>query len=327
MKAVSYNEHGEPWDVVAVEHLPEPTPQPSQVVVALEAAPIHLADILAMRADMPFFPLPPGVGGFEGVGRISACGSDVTDWQVGARVFLPIGYGAWQERRAVAADQLVAAPDDVAAEQLALVPINLATAYLLLHAYDALASGDWVIQNAANSNVGGYVDVFARKAGINAIHVVRRPDLVADLKAKGRAHVLLDGPDLKAQVDALAPDPPKLAIDAIGGAATTRLGACVANHGLVLSYGFLSKEPHALAYPDLVFRDVRLRGVLTNFAMERLDAAGLATMRQCLDETVASGQLDAQIAGIYPFSQAADALRHAARTGADRQGKVILVPA
>ncbi|MEM9880864.1 MAG: hypothetical protein AAF862_16480, partial [Pseudomonadota bacterium] len=86
------------------------------------------------------------------------------------------------------------------------------------------------------------------------------------------------------------------------------------------------KQPHALAYPDLVFRNVRLRGVLTNYALERLDADGLARMRSEMDAVMNSGQLSAQIAGVYTFSEAAEALRHAAKTGAQRQGKVILKP-
>jgi len=326
MKAVTYKTHGEPWDVVEIEDLPEPTLEAGQVLIALEAAPIHIADLLAMRNALPFFPAEPGVGGFEGVGRIVDVAADVSGWAVGDRVFLPIGYGAWQERHAVDAANLLRAPDGVDAQQLALVPINLATAYLMLHAYDPLSPGDWVIQNAANSNVGGYVDLFAKRAGLNIIHVVRRTNLISPLKAEGRAHVIVDGPTLAADVAAITGDAPKLALDAVGGAATTRLAACVGMHGLVLSYGFLSKEPHAIAYPDLVFRGVRLRGVLTNYAMDRLDTDGLAQMRTELDAVVGSGALNAQIAGVYPFDEAAEALRHAAKTGAQRQGKVILKP-
>lgn len=327
MKAITYSSHGEPWDVVRLEDLPEPDLQPGQVLVSLEAAPIHIADLLAMRGIMPFFPLPPGVGGFEGVGRVIACAGGVTQWKAGDRVFLPIGYGAWQERHALKAAALMPAPDNVPAEQLALVPINLATAYLNLFAYEALQPGDWAIQNAANSNVGSYQAKIAKRKGIHLIHVVRRPELVETLEAQGRQHVLVDGPDLAAQVAGLTDQKPRLAIDAVGGDATTRMGACVADGGLVLSYGFLSKQPHAIAYEDLVFRGVRLRGMLTNFALERFSAAQQADMRAFLEAMMTRDQLKAEIAGIFPFSAAKDALRLAAQTGADRRGKVILVPA
>jgi NADPH:quinone reductase-like Zn-dependent oxidoreductase len=326
MKAVRYTHHGEPWDVAEVIGLPDPVLEPGQVLVSLEAAPIHIADLLAMRGTLPFFPVSPGVGGFEGVGRVIDCAADVAQWKTGDRVFLPIGYGAWQERHALAADRLMTAPEGVAAEQLALVPINLATAYLNLFAYEQLQPGEWAIQNAANSNVGSYQAKIAADKGVHLIHVVRRPELVEALKAQGREHVLLDGPDLAEQVAAITTQKPRLAIDAIGGEATTRMGACVADGGLVLSYGFLSKQPHAIAYEDLVFRGVRLRGMLTNFALERFSDDQQAQMRAYLASLMTADQLNAEIAGVFPFSTVKDALRLAAKTGADRRGKVILVP-
>ena len=66
--------------------------------------------------------------------------------------------------------------------------------------------------------------------------------------------------------------------------------------------------------------------MLTNHPLERMDAAAHARMNADLEAFVASDDLNAEIAGIYPFARAADALRHAARTGADRAGKVILTP-
>lgn len=326
MKAVQYSDHGEPWDVVSIADLPDPGLKPGQVLVSLEAAPIHIADLLAMRGTLPFFPVPPGVGGFEGVGRVIDCAADVAEWKTGDRVFLPIGYGAWQERHALSAETLMPAPEDVAAEQLALVPINLATAYLNLFAYEQLQPGDWAIQNVANSNVGSYQAKIAKDKGVKLIHVVRRAELIAPLKAQGREHVLLDGPDLPQQVAAITDTPPRLAIDAIGGEASTRMGKCVADGGLVLCYGFLSKQSHAIAYEDLVFRGVRLRGMLTNYAMDRLSEAQQADMRAYLASLMTPEHLNAQIAGVFPFSDAREALRLAAKTGADRRGKVILVP-
>lgn len=326
MKAVTYDINGEPWEVVTVSELPDPVPGPGEVLIALEAAPIHIADLIAIRGDKEFFPIEPGVPGFEGVGRVVSCASDVDDWREGDRVFLPIGYGAWKALHALHASQLMRAPEGVAAEQLALVPINLATAYLNLFAYEKLVPGDWIVQNAANSNVATYTAAIAQSKGIRVINIVRRAQLVGPLKASGRAHVLVDGPTLAHDIAAITAVKPRLALDAVGGAATARLGNCVADQGLVLSYGFLSKQPHQIDYPDLMFRGVRLRGMMTNWAYERLSEDELKAMRAHLEQMTTSDQLKANIAGIYPFAQVADALRHAAQTGAQRTGKVILVP-
>ena len=319
MKTLHFTQNGEPWDVIALAEAAPPDPAPGQVLVRLEAMPLHIADLMLMRGQLGMIPPGPGIPGFEGVGRLV---TSAPGWPQGTRVLLPIGVGAARELQAHDPAQLMRVPDAPDAVQLALVRINLTTAWVLLHAYELLPPGSWIIQNAANSNVATYVAALARRAGLNVINLVRRPELVAALKAQGREHVLLDDDSLTLPDNAR----PVLALDAIGGPATARLGRLIADHGLVLAYGFLSKQPHALEYPDLIYRGVRLQGMLTNHPLERMDAAAHARMTRDLEAFISSDDLNADIAGIYSFAEAAEALRHAAATGADRAGKVILIP-
>lgn len=315
MKILHYPRNGEPWDVIVLDEQPAPEPAPGQVLVRLEAMPLHIADLLAIRGELGLMPRASGIPGFEGVGRLV---TSVPGWPEGTRVLLPIAHGAARELQAHDPAGLMRVPDGPAAEQLALVRINLTTAWTLLHAFEALPAGSWVVQNAANSNVAGYVEALARRAGLKVLNLVRRPELVAAL---GRPHVQLDSDGI-----VLPGARPLLALDAVGGQATARLGRLVADKGLVLSYGFLSKEPHAIDYPDLIYRGVRLQAMLTNHPLERMDAAAHARMNAELEGFIESDDLQAAIAGIYPFARAADALRHAAETGAARAGKIILVP-
>lgn len=325
MLKVSYSRNGDPDEVIEVVQAPPPVPAPHEVLVELEAAPIHIADLKAIRGQLAFR-LGGGVPGFEGVGRITQLGSAVTDWSVGDRAVLPLRYGAWQSLTTADPAGLWRAPDGVAAEQLALVRINLSTAYLLLKAFAQLSPGDWVVQNAANSNVAGYVAQLARDMGLNLIDVVRRPELVPALQASGRAHVLVDGPSLAGDIAGLASGPVSIAFDAVGGPATARLAATVADGGGVVCYGFLSEAAYQVEYHDLMFRDVRPVGFLTDRAFDSLSAGGQAEMSEVLQAMLAAGGLDAQIAAVYPFEAVHEALRHAARTGAARQGKIILKP-
>jgi len=323
MRVLAYAENGEPWDVVRLVERPRPVAAAGEVVVRLEAAPLHIADLLAIRGKLDFIAPGPAVPGFEGVGRIVSCGQGVQQWRAGDRVILPMAYGALQEERAVAADSLWRAPEGVAAEQLALVRINAVTAYLLLHAYETLKAGECVIQNAANSNVAHYVRLLGSTLGISVIDVVRRPELVETLASTTRSHVLLDGLDLNERIRALG-QAPKLALDAIGGAATARLGSAVADGGLVLSYGFLAHQAYEINWPDMMFRDVHLRGMMTARAIDRIGPAGVVAMQDVLFDLMARTGGQADIASCYTFAQAAEAFRHAAEVGTERSGKVIL---
>ena len=90
-------------------------------------------------------------------------------------------------------------------EQLAMSAVNPLTALLMLNSFTDLEAGQWIVQSAANSAVGGYVIQLAKQRGIKTVNVVRREGLAEDLMAKGADVVLIDGPDLAAQI-ALATD-------------------------------------------------------------------------------------------------------------------------
>ena len=49
------------------------------------------------------------------------------------------------------------------------MPINFSTAWLMLREIVRLEPGDWVMQNAANSNVGYYLVRLCRRWGLRTI--------------------------------------------------------------------------------------------------------------------------------------------------------------
>jgi NADPH:quinone reductase-like Zn-dependent oxidoreductase len=326
MRQIWYSRNGPAHEVLGITEAAVPELGEGQVLVALEAAPVHIADLKAVQGTLAFIDQTAGVPGFEGVGRIVALSAGVSGWKEGDRVILPLGYGTWRDYVAAEAAALWRAPEHAEASQLALIRINMSTAYLLLHAYRTLGAGDWIIQNAANSNVAGYVAQIAAARGIGVIDVVRRDTLVADLQHSGRQHVLLDGPDLPQQVRALTGGLPILACDAIGGPATARLANCLERGGLVLCYGFLAEQAYQLDYAAAIYRGIQLRGMSIDRGLSLLSDSGRAQMRADIEAIIATQPLNAAIAGIYPFAQIESAMLHAEKTGAARMGKVILVP-
>ena len=97
MRVASYSRIGEPSEVIEINEQPTPAPKAGEVSIRMEAAPIHLADLYCMQGKENFNMPLPGVPGFEGIGRISAIGSDVLNWSVGDRVFPPMACGAWRD--------------------------------------------------------------------------------------------------------------------------------------------------------------------------------------------------------------------------------------
>jgi trans-2-enoyl-CoA reductase len=325
MKVVCYAEYGDPAKVLKLLDEETPAPQPGEVTIRVEAAPVHIADLKCIAGEPNFrgFPLP-AVPGFEGIGRVSAVGGGVS-FKAGDRVFLPLACGAWREEITVDAGLLMPAPEGDAV-QLSLLPINPPTSYLMLSDFGDLKPGDWVIQNAANSSCGVYLAKLARLRGIKTVNVVRRESLFPLLQEAGGDVVLVDGPDLASRVrEATGGAAIRLGIDAIAGDATTRIAECLADGGTVLVYGMLSGEPCKLP-PDMVFlRDIHLRGFYTVRQFPHHKPEEIAAMYQQLANMVADGTLAARIAGTFSLDQAVDACALAAKVGDDRPGQVIMV--
>src|SRR5947209_14101297 len=151
IKAIVYERHGNPADVLQIQTEPWPTPAADEAVVEMRAAPINPADLNAIEGKYPGRREVPAVPGFEGAGVIVDLGANVKDLTHGALVLLPHNIGTWREAVAVKANELVTVPDGIEPVHAAMLKINPMTAWRLLHDYVDLHRGDWVIQNAANS--------------------------------------------------------------------------------------------------------------------------------------------------------------------------------
>src|SRR5258708_5794813 len=175
----------------------------------MEAAPVNASDFRLVRGYCGVRPeLPSPVGG-EGVGRVIDAGGAAGTRLVGRRVVILPTYeqGTWADKVATSYRNVVPVREDADPLQLAMLPINPATAYLLLHKYAKLAAGDWVGQNAANSAVGRWVIALARLRGLKTLNIVRREAAAQIVRDAGGDRVIVAGDDLPAQIAAALDGP------------------------------------------------------------------------------------------------------------------------
>lgn len=324
--ALVHDRFGEPGDVLRLEDLPGEEPAADEVVIRMEAAAMHVADLRTVQGTTGFELPLPRTPGFEGVGRVVRAGARVRDFRPGDRVFPPSGCGTFrQEVRAKAAGCMPAPPGD--AVQLSLLTINAPTAWVLLHGYAELKPGDWLIQNGANSSCGRYLIVLAREAGVHTVNVVRRASVAAELEALGADMVLVDGDDLPERVrEATGGVAPKLGVDCVAGRATHRLAQCLAPGSTVACYGAMSGERCEMDFYLMFRNDIDLRGVSFRRELNKRTRAQVQGMYRGLTERIADGRLRARIAATYPLGQWREAFAQAALAGEARDGKVVLLP-
>lgn len=299
-------------------------PCPGEAVFEVLMFPINPADIGFCRGTYALRPPLPATPGAECVGRVVAVATGVTSLAPGDLV-INLQRENWAQRRRVPVESLIKLPADIDIQQAAMLRINPPTAYLMLTDLTRLQPGDWVLQNAANSAVGRQLIVLARARGIHTINVVRRPDLFEGLAVLGADVSLIDGPELAAQVrSSIAGAAVRLAIDAVGGTATSRLAASVADGGTVCHYGAMSGEYPAVANGDLIFRGVTLMGFMLGRALAKRAIEDVRNIYSELAEMVLRRRLFAPVERVYPIEEIRDALEHAQRTRPS--GKILVAP-
>ena len=322
ISVIVYQTHGNPGEVLQLETRPCPNAGADEAVVQMRAAPINPADINSIEGKYPGRREVPAVPGMEGAGVVVDLGANVTNVTIGVQVILPHHIGTWREAVAVNASELVTVPPEIEPVQAAMLKINPMTAWRLLHDYVQLKQGDWLIQNAANSAAGRAVIQIARELGYKTVNVVRRPELVEELRAEGGDVVLVDGDNLRDEVkNANGAAPIRLGLNAVGGDSALRLANTLAPESALVTYGAMSLQPLKIPNGLLIFKDLRFRGIWINKWYDN------ATMQERMDafrplfEMAKSGLLKTKVEKAYPLSEMKTAVAHAAQ--GKRSGKII----
>jgi mitochondrial enoyl-[acyl-carrier protein] reductase / trans-2-enoyl-CoA reductase len=323
ISAAIYETHGNPADVLRIETQPWPQARPGEAVVQMRAAPINPADLNAIEGKYPVRPALPATPGFEGAGVIVDLGPEVTNVAIGGLVILPHNIGTWREVLSVKAAELIAVPPEIEPVHAAMLKINPMTAWRLLHDYVELKRGDWLIQNAANSAAGRAVIQIAHDLGYKTANVVRRPELIDELRAEGGDVVLIDDENLRDEVkNATSGAPIRLGLNAVGGESALRLANCLAPGSTMVTFGAMSLQPLKIPNGLLIFKDLLFRGIWINkwydnaMMQERMEAFRL------LFEMAKRGLLKTKVEKSYLLREVKAAVGHAAQ--GKRSGKIIL---
>ena len=282
ISAAVYEKHGNPADVLHVETRPWPTPAADEAVVKMRAAPINPADLNQIEGKYPVRAKLPATPGFEGAG----------------------------------------VPDGIEPVQAAMLKINPLTAWRLLHDFVDLQKGDWLIQNAANSAAGRDIIQIAHELGYKTVNVVRRAELIDELRAEGGDAALVDDENLREQVkNATGGASIRLGLNSVGGDSALRLANCLAPGGTLVSFGAMSLQPLKIPTGLLIFKDLRFRGIWINKWYDNATPSERMETFQPLFEMARRGLLKTKVEKAYPLSDAKVAVAHAAQ--GKRSGKII----
>lgn len=311
-RVIRFHAHGGP-EVLRIEQADVAAPGPGEVRIRIKALGLNRAESL-MRSgtyiETP--PLPSGLG-LEAAGIVDAVGAGVESLAPGDTVSIvpPVSMSRWPAYAELAnfpADLVVKHPPTLGWEEAAALWMAYLTAYGALIPIARLGQGDVVVITAASSSVGLAAIQIARHVGALPIAVTRTAAKKRDLIEAGAAHVIAtEAEDIEERLKALAPEGVRVVFDPIGGPLFEPLTAAMAQGGILIEYGGLSKEPTPFPLFAALSKSLTLRGYLVHEVTTNPEQ--LAAAKRFILDGIAAGALKPVIARTFPFEQIVDAHR------------------
>ncbi|MFC0040659.1 NAD(P)H-quinone oxidoreductase [Actinomadura rayongensis] len=232
MRAIVIREPGDA-DVLEWTQVPDPEPQPGEVVVAVAAAGVNRADVLQRQG---FYPPPPGAPDYPGLevsGTVAALGPGVTGWTVGDPVCALLAGGGYAEKVAVPAGQLLPVPKNVDLIAAAALPEVVCTVWSNVFEVAGLKEGESFLVHGGGSGIGTMAIQLARATGAGRIACTvggeRKAEACRDLGADVAINYRTD--------DFVAHGPFDVILDNMGAAYLPRNVAALATGGRLVVIG------------------------------------------------------------------------------------------
>jgi NADPH:quinone reductase-like Zn-dependent oxidoreductase len=315
MKAIHLTAYGvnAAQNLVMVEVSEPNSPSEGEALVRMEYAPVNYSDLLLAMGAYFLNPELPSVIGGEGAGVVEAIGPGVTSVKLGDRVTIPFGTFTWSEQILAPARGLFVVPPSIDPKTASMLNINPPTAVLLLDGFVNLKPKDWIILNAANSQVGRCLIAIAKSRGLKVIAIVRRSELIPEIESLGVDYGGIESPELSKQIQiATGGGPISLGLDAVGGPATAAMASVLSVGAHLVSYAQMSGLPIHVRQGDLIGKRLNIHGFWMYYDEY------LPKMRAALTEAtnvVTSGKLSLPFTTTYKPSQIREAIEHSQRGG------------
>jgi putative PIG3 family NAD(P)H quinone oxidoreductase len=168
MRAVMAAEPGGP-EVLELTDLPDLSPAPGELLVAVHAAGVNRADVLQRRG---LYPPPAGASevlGLEVSGVVADVGEGVSGWSPGDPVCAVLAGGGYAEQALVPASTALPPPTGLDLVSAAAVPEVFTTAWENLVNRGRLAPGEAVLIHGGGSGVGTAAIQLAKRLGCRVL--------------------------------------------------------------------------------------------------------------------------------------------------------------
>jgi NADPH:quinone reductase-like Zn-dependent oxidoreductase len=307
--AVTYTGAGGP-EVVSVTERSDPEPGSNEVVIRASHAGLNPAD-LAQRAGR--YPAPPGspqdIPGLEVSGTVVACGSAVTAWKPGDRVFGIVGGGGLADTVVAHERHVTRIPDSLDDRDAAAVPEAFITAHDALFTRAGLAMGETLLVNGAAGGVGTAGIQLGTAVGARVLANARsHHDRLAELGAQPTS--LEDAADVD------------VVLELVGAQNLAGSLEALAPLGRVIVVGTGAGAETDISLRAVMGKRATIMGTVLRARPLEQKAAAVQAFAHHVVPLLASGRVRPLVDRVFPAADAVAALDHLAAPG--KLGKVLL---
>jgi NADPH:quinone reductase len=323
MKAIVFSDLGGP-EVLTVADVPKPTVRPGMVLLRTHAAGVNFADTLFRQGMYAIQPKLPDTPGLEAAGVIEAVGEGVTSLAPGARV-AAFASRTYSEYCLAHAGQVIPLPDSVDFVQGAAFPIQVLTAYHLLHTAATTPAGSTVVVHSAAGGVGLAAVQLAKVAGARVFATVSSDAKAALVKASG-ADTIINyektnfADEVLRLTNGVGVD---LILDAVGKPTLEDGVRCLAPFGQLILYGRSGGAPDPLNLFTLFPKSTKVSGFMLPTVTVRFPERLGESAERCF-ALMREGRLRLHVGKTFPLAQAAEAHRYL--ESRQSTGKLVLIP-
>ncbi len=341
MKAAVIREFGD-VDVLQYEEIGTPTPQPGHILIKVLAGDVSRLDHYIREGSIaPALPFPHILGG-DGAGEVAELGEGVTGFQIGERVIPLPGYplkdeeqdirptisapsfalpglhiwGTYAQYMTVPARGVVRDDTGLPPEQVATLPIALATAVHGLKGVGQITAGDRVLIHAGASGSGSMQIQVAKALGARVVTTIRDEAKREFAKSIGADLIVNTAKEnfverTKAWTDGVGAD---VVVDNLGGDVLANSIEAVKPTGTVVAFGFAAGPQVSFDVRTLFFAEKQLRGSM---------ASDIEDLQWGLEQ-VRAGRIRPLLDRALPLSEAAEA--HRLISSNQVAGNLVLLP-
>ena len=323
MRAVVATAPGGP-EVLAWSEVPDPEPQPGEIVLDVAASAVNRADLLQRQGHYRPPPGAPAVLGLECSGTVSAVGSRVTGWEIGQEACALLSGGGYAEKVAVPAGHVLPVPRGVDLVTAAGLPEVMCTVWSNVFMTAGLRPDEVLLVHGGAGGVGTAAVQLGRVVGATVAVTAGTTEKLDLCRSLGASVLVNYNEDdfVTAVLQATDRHGADVVLDTMGAAYLARNVSVLAANGRLVVIGLQGGREASLDLSALMAKRAALIATTLRARPAEEKATIVAAVREHVWPLLESGEIRPVVDRIVPMSAVAEA--HRIVGAGEHMGKVLL---